>query len=146
MSASAQVWFGNVTEDSSFSILARVCALQGTGEQVFPREGNCLKQADVSSITCKVFALGTSKTNPAGTPVSPDPTLTPAANILDALETNGWDTESDPAGYNFRYDINGTSYVPAPGEFYRFEVKFTLTGGGVFPLIVVVKTLPIQTS
>lgn len=131
-SASSAVgpWYAKVHEDGSFSNLARVTAIQGTGTQVRPHEGNCLKIADVSTIVCKVYNLGTDREATTGTEVTPAPSLTPADNLYDTIQTNGWPTEDDPHGYNFRHDV-GPAYVPDPGTWYLFEYKITLTGGGV---------------
>lgn len=141
----AATWYGDVNEDGSYSVLARVTSLDGSGTEVRPEEGPCLTQADVSTITCKVFALGTNKNNPSGTEITPAPTLTPAANIFDTLRTTGWPTPSDPDGYNFRHDLSPT-YAPNGGEWYLLEYKFTLTGGGVIWLKVKVRSAPVQTS
>lgn len=129
MSSPVGVFFAEVNEDGSFSVLGRVCSLTGTGDTVNDREGPCLKQADVSTIACKVYDLGTNKDADTGTPVTPDPALTPAANLYDTLQTLGWDTYKDPAGYNFRHDVAPT-YVPTGGNWYALEYLITLTGGG----------------
>jgi hypothetical protein len=141
----AATFFGRVNEDGNFSVLARVCALEGSGAQVAPEEGYCLTQADVSSIVCKVFDLGSDRDNAAGTPVTPDPAVTVSASVYDALQTNGWPTTQDQAGYNFRFDVS-PAYAPAANEWYLLEFKFTLSGGGIAWLRVKVKTVPVQSS
>ena len=140
-----ETWYGKVNEDGSFSILSRVTSLDGTGTQVKAREGNCLKQADVDNIMCKVVALGTNKYATSGTEITPAPTLTPAANLYDTLQTNGWPTEDDWAGYNFRHDISPT-FVPDGDQWYLFEYKFTLDTGGIEWLKVRVFAAAVQTS
>lgn len=141
----AGTWYATVNEDGSFSILSRVCSLAGTGETVAAREGPTLVQADVSSITAKIFALGTSKDNQSGTEITPAPTLTMTDNLYDELQTSGWPIEEDAAGYNFRFDVSPI-YVPNGGEWYKVEVKVTLIGGGVAWLEGYVKTTRLQTS
>lgn len=139
MATGAAVWFGKVNEDGSFSVLARVTALEGTGTEVQAEEGPSLKQVDVSAITCKVYDLGTNRDAQTGTPVAPDPVLTPAANLFDTLRTSGWPTKRDKAGYNFRHDVAAT-YCTSPENWYLLEYKFTVTGGGVIWLEVRVET------
>lgn len=144
-SQGAKTYYGLVNEDGSFSVLARLTSLDGSGDQVQPREGNCLTQDDVLSITCKIFDLGTDKDNEAGTPLSPDPTVTVSDSIFDTLRTVGWPTDRDYAGYNFRHDIEPT-YVPTGGNWYLLEYKISLSGGGTSWLRVKVKALAVQTS
>lgn len=141
------VWTAAVPEDGAFSVLARVCSLDGTGNagaEVAPGEGVPLARADVSGVACKVFDLGTDRGNQDGTALTPDPTVTVSVNVFDALRTVGWGP--DPDGYNFRHDLAGTTYAPTGGHWYRIEYKFTLTAGGVAWLNVVVKALPEQSS
>lgn len=146
MSSSNLTWYGYVNEDGSFSILSRVTALQGTGEEVNPGEGPVLLQADVSTITCKVFSLGTNKNNENGTEITPAPTLTVSGSIYDTLQLSGWTMlGGDDSGYNFRHDVSPT-YVPTGGEWYLLEYKITLTGGGIIWLRPKVKTEGLQTS
>lgn len=139
----AAVIRGQVNEDGTFSVLARVCSLDGTGEEYADGEGPVLKAADVSTVTCKVFDLGTDETTAAGTEVTPAPTVTVATSVLDTLRTAGWG--EDRAGYNFRHDL-APAYAADPGEFRLVEYKFTLTGGGVFFVKALVRTRPVQTS
>jgi hypothetical protein len=135
-------WTGYVNEDGTYSILARVCSLSGSGDEVEPGEGNVVTQADVTSITAKVYSLGASKTSD-GTEITPAPTVTVGTSIFDTLRTTGW--KEDTHGYNFRHDL-GVSYVPAPREWYVIEYRFTFVGGGIAWLPVYVKTSPIRTS
>lgn len=146
----AGTWYGEVNEDGSFSILARITALDAAGQEVVPREGPCLTQADVASIACRVFDLGRNKDNPAGSEVLPAPTLTPAANIFDTLRTSGWPLDRDIWGYNFRHDVSpiydGSPGTASLGEWYLLEYKITLTNGGIVWLRVKVKTVAVQSS
>lgn len=139
----AGVWEGRVNEDGSYSVLARVTGLDATGAELAPGEGNLVKQADLSSISCKVFDLGTSRTNQSGSEVLPAPTPTPAANVFDTPRTVGWG--ADDLGYNFRHDL-GPAYAPDGDHWYLIEYKFTLTTGGVGWLKVRVKASPDQTG
>jgi hypothetical protein len=134
---------GVVNEDGTFSVLGRVCSLDGTGDEQSPGEGNVLKAADVAEVTCKVFDLGTDETTAAGAEVTPAPTVVVATSVLDALRTAGW--SEDRVGYNFRHDL-GPAYAADPGEYRRVEYRFTLTGGGVFFVNALVLTKGVQTS
>ena len=136
----AKTWYAKVDEGGTFSILARVTALQGTGVQVLPEEGSCLKQVDLASIVCKVFDLGSNPDATAGILITPSPTVSAAANVFDSLQINGWLTREDSSGYNFRHDVSAT-YVQLPDEWYLIEYKFTLTGGSIVWLKVKVKTV-----
>lgn len=144
----AQTWFGRVNEDGSYSILARIGVLEGTGTMLsLDDEGALLRThqlATSSPITCKVFALGTNKNNSAGVEITPAPTLS-AANVFNSLRTLGWPTYEDPFGYNFRHDL-GPLFAPAGNEWYLLEYKFTLRDGGVIWLPVKVKSSSLQTG
>lgn len=149
MIESNKFWIGSISEDSSFSILARVTSLDGTGEQVKYKEGKCLTQADLTSITCKVFALGEDRDSVSGTLVA-SPTVVIANSIYDELQTNGWDVSKDYAGYNFRYDFPET-ILTSPGtsslgNWYQIEFTFTLTNGSKIYLKCKIKTIPILSS
>jgi hypothetical protein len=143
----AGIWYGVVNEKGNFSVLARLTSLSGSGGEVIRGEGFCLKQADVSTITCKVFDLGIDKDNPAGTPVLPDPALSPTVNIFDSLVMTGWN--KDNFGYNFRHDVVPAydSYVGTglEGAWFLLEYKLTLVDNTVMWLKVKVKTTLIQT-
>lgn len=128
-----------VNEDGSFSILARIVSLDGTGSEVVPGEGPCIKQADIFSISCKVYDLGSNEFATTGTEITPAPTVTAASNMFDTLRTTGWPVAQDPSGYNFRHDL-GPTYVPSPNNWYQIEYLFTLTSGGVVPFVGAVKT------
>lgn len=133
---SALVWYFEQHEDGPFSVLGRVTSLAGSGEEVIQGEGPVIQQADVSTITAKVFELADQYAE-AGTEVTPAPTLTAAANIFDTLRTAGW--RSDPHGYNFRHDL-GAAYLADPGEWRCVEYKITLTGGEIIWIEARIKT------
>ncbi len=134
---------GVVNEDGTWSVLARVCGLDGSGSEYRNGEGNVLQAADVATITCKVYDLGTDETTDPGTAVSPDPTVTVATSVLDTLRTAGWN--EDRIGYNFRHDL-GPTYSATGGEYRRAEYVITLTGGGVVPLNALVKVRGVMAS
>lgn len=136
------VYYGKVNEDSDFSVLARVTSLDGSGSEYRPGEGNCLQAADINTITCAVYSLGTNRENESGTEVTPAPTVTVSSAIFSTLRTVGW--ELDRVGYNFRHDLAAT-YVPNPNEWYLVEYKITLSGGGVVWIKAKVKTNPVRT-
>lgn len=142
---STNMWYGQVQEDGTFSVLSRITALSGTGTTVRDIEGPCVKKADVASITCKVYSLGTNRNNQAGVALSPDPTVTINDSIFDTLQTSGWPTTEDRAGYNFRFDV-GATYVPNGNEWYLIEFKITLASGAIVWLKLKVKTSSGQTS
>jgi hypothetical protein len=141
----ASTWYGEVNQNGGFNILARVSSLDGTGLQVNVWEGNCLQQSDVAVITCQVRDLGTDKDNPTGTPVTPNPTLTPAGNLYNVLSQLGWPVAEDVWGWNFRHDVSPT-YTGQANYWYLIEYKFVLTGGQVVWLRTKVKAVPIQSS
>lgn len=142
---SAAVFYGKVNEDGTFSVLARVTSLDGSGAEVRPGEGALLQQADVSAITCKVYDLGSSRHADAGTEVTPAPTVTVATSVLDVPVTTGWSVPDDPHGYNFRHDV-AAAYAPSSGVWYLLEYKFTMAGGGVAWLRVKVRSLAVTQS
>lgn len=132
-------------EDSTTSVLGRLCSLSGSGEEVKPGEGYVCLQADVSAIACRVYDLGTDRDAATGTEVTPAPTLTPAANVFNALRTVGWPVARDRHGYNFRHDI-GAAFLADPGEWRLFEYRFTFADGGVAFREVRVYTRPVVQS
>lgn len=141
----AQTWFGKVNEDGSFSILARLVDLNGTGDQVSDEEGPCIKQADVDNISAKVYNLGANKDATTGTEITPAPTISITDNILDTLRTVGWPTQMDYAGYNFRHDL-GPTFAPNANEWYLIEYRIALLNGGILWLRAKVKSVGVQTS
>ena len=109
-------------EDASATVYGRITARDGTGT-VMAGEGKCLKQADLASITYKVF-------DEAGLEIAAD-TVTISTSIFNTLQT----TLDDPAwmftkGFNFRHDLPPTSF-PTGDQTYIVEYKFTTTGGTV---------------
>ena len=136
MNNGVAVHYGECSEDGPFSFLARVCSLSGTGSEVVQGEGPVILAADVSTVTCKVYDLGTERDADTGTEITPAPTLT-SANVF-ALRTAGW-VEQPPNGYNFRHDV-AAAYLADPGEWRLFEYEITLTDGALICLELRVKT------
>jgi hypothetical protein len=121
--SAAQVWQAKVNEDGTATLLGRVTARDGTGTSV-TGEGKCLKQADLSSITAKVFDLHDGTTTYTAT-------LTISSVVFDSLQVDAiWNLAADSNGYNFLADLPTTAF-PTGGRTYRAEAKFTTTGGTV---------------
>lgn len=118
----------NFKEDSTVEILGRVTARNGSGAATgIGGEGKFLQQADVSSITCKVYNL----TDDATTVDTDLGSLTVSSVILNTVDSSGEVWTKDDIGYNFRHTIAETVFTDG-GDTYRLEYKFTLTGGAVF--------------
>ena len=106
---------GVVNEDSTFSIMARVHA-----------DGANVTQSDVGSISYAIYYADDLEEHTASS------SLTVSAVIFDTLQTDDrWTT--DNTGYNFRHDV-GHTVLTDPTRRYRFEYKFTLSGGSEFYL------------
>lgn len=104
-------------------LLGRITAADGTGAATGGAgEGNWIKQADISAITCKVFDRSVSGSTP--TTVS----ITTAA-ILDTPVTSSVLWTQDAVGYNFEFTLPATAFPSAHS--YQVEVKITTTGGAV---------------
>lgn len=129
-------------EDSHATVLARITARDGTGAATsIDGEGNFLKQADISSITCKVFDLD------GDTPDTAifTPTVTISSAVLDTPVTTNVIWTKDVTGYNFQHDLANTNF-PIGGRRYRVEYAVTLTGGTVFHAAFTGIAKPIRTS
>ena len=114
-------------EDGSCTTLARMTARDATGEWTgVAGEGNWLKQADLSAITCAIFDLDSATPSTALS----TPTVTIATAIQDTPVTNGKIWAEDSIGYNFLHDLAATAF-PTGGRNYRVEYKFTTTGSAV---------------
>lgn len=110
-------------EDGSATCLARLTARNATGAAI-TGEGYWIKQADVTSITCKVF-----DDSAAQVEITPAPTVTVSSAIIDTPVTDGVIWTADSVGYNFLFDIAGT-YFPTGGHIYRVEFFATLATSG----------------
>ncbi len=92
------------------------------------------KQADISSVTVKVFDADTGAL--IGT------TLTPAvaAVVYDTLQLDARWTQ-DTTGYNFAIPVSG-SYFPEGDRNYRVEVKVTPVGADPFLMLFDLEAVP----
>lgn len=102
---------------------------KGSGCQIMSHErsgdNTDLLQADLTGASLSVFDLDGDQT----TPVSGPTALTIANVVFDTLQTDArWDTDIDPGGYNFRYEIPEAAF-PIGGRRYRAEVTFDPTSG-----------------
>lgn len=108
-------------EDGSATVYGRLMSRDGTGASIIG-EGKYLKQADLSSITYKVFETDSGSEVTTGT-------VTIADAIFDAPQTS----TDDPVwqsvkGFNFRHSLAYTCF-PTGGKTYRVEYLFITTGG-----------------
>lgn len=127
MTPATLVFTGNTVEDCQCTLLARVCAIAGTGStSPVASEGKLIKQADVSSISVKAF-------DEDGTQIGSTQTATISTTIFDTIQTSEtW--ALIPSGGNFRYTCP-TSFFPVGGDTVRVEVLITLTDGIVCPVL-----------
>jgi hypothetical protein len=121
------VYTGEAWEDIGATLIARFASIFGTGAaSPDATEGNLILQADVSSISVKVFDVD-------GTQISTTLAPTAASTIFDTLQTAAtWGKLND--GGNFRYTVPGT-YFPSGGTTNRVEVVITLTDGNKLPAV-----------
>ena len=114
-------------EDGSATCLGRLVAEDGTGAWTgIIGEGNWLKQADLSTITCAVFDLDSA----TPTVATVTPTVTISSAIQDTPVTDGKIWDLDDVGYNFKHGLASTVF-PTGGNRYRVEYKITTTGSAV---------------
>lgn len=114
-------------EDGSATCLGRLTAEDGTGEWTGVNgEGNWLKVADISTITCAVFDMDSS----TPTVASATPTVTVATAVQDTPVTDGKIWDVDDVGYNFKHTL-AASVFPTGGHRVRCEYKVTTTGSTV---------------
>ena len=133
---------GIVREDGSATILGRLVARDGTGAATGVNgEGNFLKVADISTITCAIFDLDSS--TPETSISAPDVTV--ATDVLDTPVTTNVLWTKDTTGYNFLHDLASTSF-PIGGRNYVVEYKITTTGGTVGWGRGVLEALKVNTS
>lgn len=133
------------SEDATATCLGRITARNATGSATGRAgEGKFLKQADIASITCKVFDLdGATPDTPVATP-----TVTISSAILDTPDTADTLWTVDTYGYNFIHDIANTVF--ADGN-HRYRVEYTVTlasglGSGVFHGVYEGQARPIRSS
>lgn len=129
-------------EDGDCSVLARVCARNGSGAATgIDGEGNWIEPADLSSVTCKVFDLMSLTPD---TPIT-TPTVVIADAILDPPVTTAVLWTEDTTGYNFLHDLAAANF-PTGDHRYLVEYEFTLTGGAKFRLILDGVARPVRGS
>lgn len=118
-------FYGVFNEDGTATIQGRAVARDGTGATI-AGEGKLLQQADISTITIKVFKL-------VDPPVETfSATLTVSAVIFNTLQVDAtWVPGIDSIGYTFSTDIPASAF-PDGDVKYRAEVRGTTTGGSVF--------------
>jgi len=124
------LWQVEFHEDESCTVLARLCARDGSGDATGEDgEGNWLEQADFSTITCAVYDVSSDTPNTA----IATPTVTIATHVLDTPVTTAVIWTRDTVGYNFAHDLPKTAFPTGNNE-YEVVYTFTLTGGTVFHL------------
>lgn len=129
-------------EDGTATVLGRLTARNGSGSATgIDGEGNWLQQADISTITCKIFDLDSDTPGTA----TETPTVTISSVILDTPITTNVIWTKDTTGYNFIHDLSAT-YFPTGERRYRAEYEVTLTGGAVFHGVYVGTARPIRGS
>lgn len=117
-------------EDGSATALARITSRNGSGSATGVNgEGNWLQQADLSTVTCKVFQKGGNAMSVVATP-----TVTITSAVLDTPVTTNVLWTEDTTGYNFIHDLANTNF-PTGGYEYIVEYTFTTSGGEVFHLV-----------
>lgn len=120
-------------EDGSATVLARITARDGSGAATgVAGEGYWLEQADIDSITCKVFALDGATPTVAIT----EPSVDVATAVLDTPVTSTVLWTKDSVGYNFLHDLSA-SVFPEGDQRYQVEYTVTLTGGTSFTAVFV---------
>lgn len=129
-------------EDGSATALARIAARNGSGSATgVDGEGNWLQQADISTITFKVFDLDSDTPGTA----TESGSVTIVTSVLDTPVTAQTIWTKDTTGYNFLHDLPAT-YFPSGNRRYQVEYKVTLTGGGVFHGIFTGTAQPVRGS
>lgn len=114
-------------EDGSAVALGRLASDSGTGDWTgVEGEGNFLKQADIDTITYKVFDRSTT---------TPDTailtgTLTLSSVIFDTPVKDKKLWPDDDYGYNFKHTLPTTAF-PTGDNVIRVEYKITTVGSAV---------------
>ena len=130
------------TEDSDATVLGRITARNGSGSATGVNgEGNWLQQADVSTITWKVFDVDSATPETAIASGS----VTVSTSVLDTPVTTNVIWTKDATGYNFLHDLAATNF-PTGGRTYRLEYVATLTGGAVFHGVYSGQAKPVYSS
>jgi hypothetical protein len=136
----AQTFNIEVREDTQFTLMARFCAISGSGA-VSPvaKEGNLITQANVSSTSIKIY-------DASGTIIGTEITPSAASTVFDTLQSSAtWLNIEDGLGGNWRYTVAGT-YAPTGDAMQRAEVLITLTDGTVLPGVWSILVQPLTRS
>ncbi len=132
----------NWKEDSDATVLGRITARNGTGTVTGVRgEGNWLKQADVESITWKMFDLNSDTPD---TEISSG-TLTVSDVVLDTPVSANTIWTKDSVGYNFIHDVAAANFLTGNHN-YSLEYTVTLVGGAKFHGVYGGLASPIRSS
>ena len=129
-------------EDSTATVLGRITARNGSGVATgIAGEGKWLQQADVDSITYKIFDLN------SATPDTPIKTATATVStvVLDTVVTSTEIWTKDAIGYNFLHDLAAGDF-PTGDRIFVLEYVVTLTGGAVFHGVYRGPCKPIRSS
>ena len=125
---SAQNFETTFREDGTAAVILRIsgrgCSGDATG---VAGEGNWAEQADLSTITYRVFDETDSNVEVTAGAQS----VTIATSLADTPVTGTsalWDR--DPTGYNFTHNLPATCF-PTGGHLYRVEYKFTFADGSI---------------
>lgn len=86
--------------------------------QVLKEDGSLITQADLLSITARVFRLGSATSTTAEQSI---PIIIQDA-VYDAAQTEGWNG-ADP-GYNFKWVADGIYFLRGSAR-YRVEIEFS---------------------
>lgn len=114
-------------EDATAVVRGRLTSAYGTGAATgVSGEGNWIKQADLTSITWKMFDA--SSTTP-DTAIATG-TFTISSVVIDTPVTSTANWTGNSVGYNF-LAIMAASNFPTGGHQYELEVTVTTTGGYV---------------
>jgi hypothetical protein len=125
MSTTPTTFILNFRKDGSATILGRVTARNGSGAATSKfGEGNYIKSADVSAITCNAYDITAAPTTPISITVDSTAFVTAVTAVPDFLWTY------DSVGYNFIHDIASSTFTSG-GHAYEVDYKITLTGGAV---------------
>lgn len=108
-------------EDTPYTILARLCARVASGAaSPVETEGKLIQQADVTSVTCKVYD------STGALVISTTPTVSDV--IYNTLQTSQVFAKVSQGGGNFLYQIPATGF-PTGATSVTVELTVTLTTG-----------------
>lgn len=130
MPAGSDVYKGFGWEDGGVTCLARI---------IMPHSGAYITQATITSITCKVFDLGSATPDTAVA----TPTVTVASAVFDTLQTAAADLRiwtKDTTGFNFNFQVPASAFAAGNvgtklERLFRIEFLFDPTTGENFSLV-----------